>query len=528
MIHVSRSVKLFLSPLFAIFLIANGFSPVAAQENSPAEEKAKAAAAPKTEATTKDARPAAGKTDKKDEKQEVVIPPPPTPQILQPYRVRVIVSFEADPMLPATMHSRTLSSLKDHLQAQYHQMWELDVKQGQETSWISDVQLKAFPHNWAPEDFLESEYDKIFLVTLSYQEKHYTALVREWDASSRTLGSLHSATISDRREFVATLGEGISEAFRPLAELEVVNDEKIEFLVRGGEFLPRNQDMQQFQVGDYLVPYLRYLNRKREVQKIQELPWTYMKVESVERSRISLSVTSAFGNPIAGKRRRVEIMAMRIRPHLDATEIMIYPRGEKQNPLVGYRCEVMDRFPSKDDPVDDRLKLETDRRGIVTVPVVEKSPLQFLYVHSGQALLAKVPFIPGYSPLLEVEVPDDTARLSVEGEVALLQSELIDIIATREVLMARTRVAAKAKRWDDVGKFLAQLQALPTQEQFVGRIDSLQVRAVQKAKIARDRVAEIRVKRLCDGISDAATKHLDPFRIAEFRREMNEDRQNSK
>ena len=129
---------------------------------------------------------------------------------------------------------------------------------------------------------------------------------------------------------------------------------------------------------------------------------------------------------------------------------------------------------------------------------------------------------------MEVEVPNDRARLNVEGEVALLQSELIDIVATREVLMARTRGAAKTKNWDNVGKFLSQLQDLPTLDEFNSRIDSLQVRAVQSAKIARDRVAEIRVKRLCTGIATAAKKHLDPFRIAEFRREMDEERRSSK
>ncbi len=459
---------------------------------------------------------------------EVKIPPPPPPAILQPYRVMAYVSFETNPMLPATTQSTTTFGLKKHLESQFHNMWVLDVARGTGETLLATEQLSVLSEESIPTSFMNSEYDKIFLSTVSHQAGKFTILSREWDTNSRTIGSLYTSVIADRREIVASLAHNIAEAFRPLANLEVVNDNVIEFLVRGGEFLPRNPDMQQFKEGDYLVPYMRFLNRKREVQKIQQLPWTYMKVESVTRSRIRVSVTSAFGNPVAGKRRRVEMRAIRIRPYLPATEIFIYPRGEKQNPLVGVRCEVMDRVPTEEDPVDDRLKLETDRRGIVTVPVIKKSPIQFLYVYSGQALLAKLPFIPGNSPRLEVEVPNDRARLNVEGEVALLQSELIDIVATREVLMARTRGAAKTKKWDNVSKFLNQLQDLPTLTEFTGRIDSLQVRAVQAAKLARDRVAEIRVKRLCSGISSSAEKHLDPFRIAEFRREMDEDRRNSK
>lgn len=446
----------------------------------------------------------------------------PVPQILQPYRVQLLLSFETDALLPAAVQGDIAEALRGHLAAEYHQMWDLKVNHGDEQVWFAPGQLASMNQETLPQRFPDSEYDKIFLTTIAHDSGSYTLHAREWDSSSRSLGSLHVLDVRDRREIVPRSAEIIAEAFRPLAELEIVDDQKIEFLIRGGEFLPRNPKLRQFAEGDFLVPYMRFLDRKRNVQKIQFLPWTYMKVESVQRSRMQLSITSAFGNPVAGKRRRVEMMAMRIRPYLPSTEIMIYPRGERQNPLVGVRCEVMDRFPTDEDPVDDRLKLETDRRGIVTVPVVQNAPLQFLYVYSGQALLAKVPFIPGYEPRLEVEVPDDRARLNVEGEVSLLQSELIDIVATREVLMARTRGAAKAKRWDDVSNFLSQLQDLPTLDEFSGRIDSLEVRAVQAAKNAGDRVAEIRVKRLCSGITEAAQKHLDPFRIAEFRREMGE------
>ncbi len=484
-------------------------------EKPPAEEvelKAKTATEEKPEET----------------KPKIEIPTPPTPWVLQPYRVQVFVSFETDPLLSAATQKQTIKKLQQHLQAQFHQMWELDVFPAASENWYTADQLTSLSSDALPASLFESESDKVFFATLHQEAGNYFVQTREWDASSRTLGSLHKSVVASRREIVAHLGKAISEAFRPITELEVVHEDgKIEFLIRAGEYPPRNPGMQQFREGDFLVPYLRYVDRKREVQKIQPLPWTYMQVQSVERSRVALSITSAFGNPVAAKRRRVEIHAMRIRPYLPQTEIFIYPRGEKQNPLVGCRCEVMDRVPTEEDKVEDRLKLETDRRGIVTVPVVEKSPLQYLYVYSGQALLAKVPFIPGYSPLLEVEVPDDRPRLNVEGEVSLLQGELIDIIATREVLMARTRGAAKAKRWDDVGSFLSQLQDLPTLDNYTSRIASLEVQAVQAAKLKRDRVAEIRVKKLCSGIQEAAGKHLDPFRIAEFRREMAELKQNS-
>lgn len=501
----------------------------ASSAEKPTEKKSDASSTANDDGATKEAASSdasrqasgerAGEATEEDED-----PPPPPPWILRPYKVQIEVSFDSVPELNSRSRQHIQSGLIAHLQAQFHQMWQFETAVESAQLHFDRLTLRDLHVDDLPAGLMETELDKLFLCHVGYSSGRYTLLVREWDASSRTIGSLHTAHVIDRRQLIPSLAWNINDAFRPLAELEIVDDQRIEFLVRAGEYLPRNPEMAQFQVGDYLVPFMRYLNRQRELQKIQETPWTYLQVESVERSRIRLTITSAFGNPIAGSRRRVEILAMRIRPFLPSTEVFIFPRGEPQNPLVGYRCEVMDRVPSAEDPVEDRLKLETDRRGVVTVPVNPDSPLQYLYVYSGQALLAKVPFIPGYSPRLEVEVPDDRPRLYVEGEVSLLQSELIDIVATREVLMARARAAAKSKRWEDVNKFLSQLQDLPTLDEFTGRIDSLKVRAVVAAKAKRDRVAEIRVERLCSNISDSAARILDPVRIAEFRREMDEKR----
>ena len=447
---------------------------------------------------------------------------PPTPWILRPYAVQVQVAIERHPLLDNTRQPQFLQQVHDLLRAEVHQMWDVEVVPASDEFLLAPKQLESLTGEAITESKAIGKFDKVFLTTLSQQTGLITIATREWDDSSRNLGSYHTQSTWNSHEVAPQLAANVLEAFRPFAEVETVGEDTTEFLIRGGEFFARNPEMQQFQPGEYLVPYLRYLDRERIVQKIQFLPWTFLKVEEVDRSRISASVISAFQNPIAAARRRVEIRAMRIRPHLPSTEVLIYPRGSKLNPLVGYRCEVMSRIPTEEDPVEDRLELITNRSGIVTVPADKQSPIQFLYVYSGQALLAKVPLIPGYAPRLEIEVPDDSHRLNVEGEVSLMQSQLIDLVATREVLMARARGASATKNWSDVARFINDLQALPTQMDFNTRIEAIQVGAVYEARQAKDRVAEYRIKKLCDGIRTSVEKHIDPLRIAEFRREMDE------
>lgn len=451
-----------------------------------------------------------------------VEPPAPVPWILRPYSVQVQIAVEVDPTLRSARHESFLEKVHELLRAELHQMWDTEVVVASNPFQLTASQLESLNDADILNSAVSGVFDKVFIVTISQNTGVITIATREWDDSSQNLGSFHTTSTPYLRDLAAEISRNVLEAFRPVAEIETVAEDSAEFLVRGGELFARNPELQQLQPGDFLVPYLRYLDRNRTVQRIQFLPWTFLKVDDVNRSRITASSISAFRNPIAASRRRVEIRAMRIRPHLPSTDVLIYPRGSKLNPLVGYRCEVMSRIPTDEDPVDDRLKLVTNRLGIVTIPANKENPLQYLYVYSGQALLAKVPLIPGDAPHLEIEVPDDSHRLNVEGEVSLMQSELIDIVATREVLMTRARAAATKKSWEDVSRFINELQALPTQQDFKTRIEALQVRAVYEAKQAKDRVAEYRVKKLCESVRTAVEKHIDPLRIAEFRREMDE------
>jgi hypothetical protein len=184
--------------------------------------------------------------------------------------------------------------------------------------------------------------------------------------------------------------------------------------------------------------------------------------------------------------------------------------------------EVLNRVPTSEDPVDDRLQLLTDRRGSIVITADPAHPLQHVLVHSGKALLARVPLIPGLEETMTLGIPDDSARLSVEGSLSVLEGELIDAVARRSMLMARARRAAKARNWEDVAQFVEQLDSVPDYEQFRQRVASVQVPAVQSARDLGDKVAESRIKKMCSELQEAASGHLDFEQIREFRIEMDE------
>lgn len=456
---------------------------------------------------------------------------PPAPVIqaeippeLRPYEVLVSVAVARQPSLDDRFRNELLATIETRLQTWAGPMWSLTVSLDDSASPVAANSLDRAGVDQLNERYLTGEHDKVFLVSVSRSGSRYDLSAREWDRNSRTAGHSVQNSTFDRRLCADTAAQLVHRVFRPLAMVTSVDESgnNVELAIRAGEFLTAEHDAFPFRVGDYLAPYFRYLDRQREVRQLQHVPWTFLKVESVERARMVCSVVSTFRAPIAGSRRRVELMGIATRPLFEQSELRITPRDDPENPLVGYRVDVMDRLPTEDDPVEDRLQLVTDRRGAVVVPAFPESPLRHILVHSGKSVLAKVPFLPGLEPVIELSVPDDTARLNVEGALSLLEGELIDIVARQAVLMARARVAAKEQKWSEMDQHIAQLDELPDLQDVRQQIAAIQLPAVQRARLLNNRVAEARIKRMCSDLEAVAAQHLDIQKVRDFKTEMAE------
>jgi hypothetical protein len=450
------------------------------------------------------------------------------PWQLRPYNVLISVGFAEHPSFDAGFRAGVLHVVHDRLRARLGQMWDMTLAEDELLLPVSRNGLERLSAEQLNARFLPAGHDKVFLVGIEKAGSRYAIYGREWDGSSQSVGPVAGRDTFDRRLVADALAAQIHELFRPLATLTAVDNDVAEMLIRAGEYLPADPSAAQFEPGDMLTNFQRYLDRKREVRRIQSFPWTYFSVLEVDRARMTCAIISAFRSPIAGSRRRVDVLGLAARPVVPQTELKLVPRSDHRNPLIGVRVDVLDRLPTKDDPVDERLGLVTDRRGVVAVPAHVEQPLRYLLVQSGQSTLARVPCIPGLEPALTLEVPDDTGRLTVEGELAVLQGELIDIVSRRAVLMARAKQAARVSKWQEADQFSTQLDALPDLQKVEQRLSVVRLQGVQTAEKNGDRVAKARVQRMCADIAALATRHLDPEKAKQFREEMQELRAASK
>jgi hypothetical protein len=172
-------------------------------------------------------------------------------------------------------------------------------------------------------------------------------------------------------------------------------------------------------------------------------------------------------------------------------------------------------------------RLVADRNGLVVVSASASPAGQpvWLYVRSGQALLARVPFVPGVQSVETLELPDDTLRLETEGRVALLQAELVDAVARRAVLLAQAKGRAKTQDWDGVNEAFRQIDGMRKAPSFTVDINAIRIPALRIAKARRDRTTAARIEKLCDETLELVNNYLDEEKVKEVRDELAEIRQ---
>lgn len=379
--------------------------------------------------------------------------------------------------------------------------------------------------------------DKIFPVTVEVEGANYIISAREWDRESELLTTVRTRTTIDRRTIASQILRLLGEVFRPITLIDEATPQTARIRYKAGEFPPGDPAFALAKKDAMYVPFFRYLDRNKIMQKLQFLPWSYITATNVERIRANCELSTGVKTPLGSfKRRRMELRALELKPYTDQTTLTLVPKRNRTRPLVGYLVAVYDEIPPPppkpgEEPKEDAPEREkpdiyrSDRFGNVTVPVDPNKPLQWVFIRSGSALLAKFPLVAGAERQMTVECPDDTIRLDVEGQIVLLQGRLIDTIAKQAMVKAMIKNRLKKGEWKKVDESLKELDELPTIENFETLVSEIQYPALKKADERRDRSSKGRIKKLGDAVLKVARIHLDQQKVDEFREDVVQERQ---
>jgi hypothetical protein len=253
--------------------------------------------------------------------------------------------------------------------------------------------------------------------------------------------------------------------------------------------------------------------RSGKTQRVQPIDWSYLIVESVEGSRLRTKLVTGLHTPLVNKRRgRAEQLALFVHPPSGDTTLQLRTADKQERPLSGYQIY--------SHPVDSKETLllgSTDVRGNLRIEP-DDGALRVLLVISGGVIMARLPVLPGLTPTLLAQVPDDQLRLQVEGVINGFQEELVDQIARRQALITRIRSRIRAGKMDQARQLLNELRRLRSQQDF-----TRELLVERQRRTSSDPRMQRQIDKLFDDTQTVINRHLDARQVERLEREVGEE-----
>lgn len=522
-------VLILLLPPTALPVCAQDETPESAASPETASAEAPPAESPAEEASDKEpdvpepdegekaeGEKAEGGEAENEKPSEPEEPPVELPFDIRPYTVRVEMAFGGACLGPESAEDVVLEKTRQAVARMYGAVWSVDIHRN---DWVVPSNSRRLARLTLPEvidRYSEQESQKVFLLSVESVGSAFLVSCREYDAKVRELTPVYDELTRDSRAVPSIAARLMRDAFRPnvLFLRNVENEEGkalMELQVQAGAITPPDPSAEQVVEGDVLRSFTRQMERRDpyKVKSLRAYPLSYVRVLGVDRTVARGLVSGIYLTHLrmslfGAKGRRMQHLALRQRPTAENSRVRIVLQGRPDKPLVSHRLAIAYQLYWKDEEDGPQTQLVTDRNGEVVVESRDNHPTFWIRVYSGTSLLARVPYAPGLLPYDVIELPDDSVRLSVEGEIKLLADELVDAIALREVLMARATSAAEAGSGQQVKELLDVYETVPGKKVFLEKISNIRIPAVRRA--TERRLGTRGIKQLCDGLESTVTR----------------------
>ncbi|MCH2210493.1 MAG: hypothetical protein MK110_04275 [Fuerstiella sp.] len=471
------------------------------------------------------------------------------------YRVRISVSMTGAVGGRSFRPRRLLDDIRQAVSRMYGRMWQLDVYAADwlrpgtpiqiaelDVADLIDAERLLQPSGerevedgeLALNRYPESESDKAMLLGVAASTAGFEVICREYDTRTHDLSPAIRQFTPDRKFVAAIAARLVRDSFRPCLKYvrryrDNQNHEFMQLQLQAAEIVPPDPSALQIRAGDVLRPFKRFMNRKDSTQlrRLRPLPLTYIRVKFVDQEVTRGLVTGVLlthtpVSPFGVRGRGLEQIALRQRPVVPSSTVRLVERSVDNKPLVCQRLSVVYKLRREDQDELAQLKLISDRNGEVQIAVHEGFSTVWLYVYSGRTLLALIPYAPGLQTSDTIELPDDSIRLSVEGDLQLFQDELVDSIALREVQFSLARRAAKERRSEDLQKYLDEYAAHKTFEEFAKSLNLIRVSAENRAKRQQNRTEQRAILKMCNRMQNTLEHYFNAERLTRRKSELND------
>jgi len=377
-------------------------------------------------------------------------------------------------------------------------------------------------------DSLLRTHDKIFAVSITNTGGElFRVQLREIDCVMRVVGPVVSFTVPVWEAIPRSVAFATQQAFAPLARIEEADLRSATLRIRAGGLIVDEEHPCRMLIGDVLQPYVRRDDRNGVPTLLQNIPWTYVAVAESDGVNAQGAIFTGIRSPLAGrKNKRTRKIGMRVRPVTEATDLQMSILRDPNIRIPG--AEVYRRTPGGEDLT---LVARSDWRGVthieettnpvafydVVTPALKdepphttvdpnakpakatltlRAPLYLYYVKHGSTLLARLPLVTGLNPVELAELPDDRRRLESEAFVKGIQSEMLDLVARRQILASRIKQKIGEKSKPPALQLLKELQNEKSYDTMSDSLDAIQRRILSSDRGPIPAVSQKRIDQM--------------------------------
>ncbi len=434
---------------------------------------------------------------------------------VSPYRVQVLLRYDVSSVWQSRLESQLPEYLRQRVQVAYGPLWKLFVDQ-------ADDDLPSGTEGQLidlPDDQLAAtrrDFDKLIAVAIVEGPLGYDVAAQEYDCLLETWGPVRGGETRDGAAIRELVFAMVQQAFTPMATFRVVREapDQVELQFRGGN-LSRAAASQPLVVdeGQVFRPILRRVDRDGQPVEngIQQVPWTYFLTNASDGESLTASIVSHTASPLGIRQRgRVDQIAAMVRPGDSDTRLRLHARDDEGQPLAGFQVYQRDV-----DAEDQTYIGKTSDDGTIRI-AGGKTPIQIVFVQSGGQWIAKIPVVPTADGLVQAPLVDDRKRLEAEAKLVGIREELIDLVARRSILAARTRAKIKANDLKAANNLVRELEGMPTATEF----EQQRIRQQERLIESDDPRIQQRIEKLFNDTRDVLAEFLPPGLVQELKRDI--------
>lgn len=392
----------------------------------------------------------------------------------QPYRIKAVFAYD-----PASRFDTARREALTH-------DWMTLVKRFVGTPWQVTIaendplsSLASAPEHLVVESIAagSDRFDKVWMIAVRGEGAGLSFTGREFDVITSRIGPLQRLVAPVVRDAPRVLFQFSLDVFSPYAEIGERFGKDVALIVQGASIPAATPVGRVVAPGTVFQP-LRVVPQKQGKAIIRDIPYTFLRAESIEGSGAKSSVVSVYSDPFTKRVvQKSSLVALGVKPGKSPTRLRFLTAPDRA-PAAGYVL-TLKNYPEG----VTREAGTTDREGRIVIDPSAADGLLVLRLLAGSAEpMIEFPLMPGMSPDEQVIPPFDPKPLTVTLETRLdsLRDNVIDLVAVRARLEARMKARFEGEDWTGLEESLKEFRNLTPRATFADELARLKEDAARQ------------------------------------------------